>query len=301
MYCRMLLLALFPLTKNAYEREAARAVRRYLLRLCMPAAVLCGVLWGAGILLTYGFGFSALHNFYVFLVLFWTLTFAHLIRTAHPSAGAQKEAYNGRLTGYAEKLIGQNKLGPIKVYEYSDTRAQAWMTHDDDPRILVSDTLNAQSDSLGMIGILAHELAHRELPLGTSFPLLLQTFVHYLPDRALRALNKKAGLASQEFVIYQKVMDPREATRRLVNLGVIHAANKWCWHMSSSPALRLREYACDAIAVCIVRNAFPLIHGLSVLRNPQIVQYLYTLDAHPETKQRIAALLAMEERLMQTP
>ena len=301
MYCRMFLLALLPLRRNAYEREATQSVRRYLFRLCAPLVLVCGVLAGVGAFFAHYFDVSFLALANVLLLLLWTLTLFHFWRVEIYSSDGDGEVLHAQFSRYAHKLVELNGLAPIDVYQLRHSHEQAYLIRKPSPRIVVTDSLSARIDALGMIGIFAHELAHRELPLGDVFPRVLQTFVHYVPDLLLKRLNKKVGIASQQFVELQKVMDTREATRRMIELSVLHMLNMVCWHMSSSPALRLREHACDAIAMCITRNPFPVIHGLSSLNHPVMAPYPYVHDAHPQTHVRIKVLLAMEQNITHSP
>lgn len=301
MYCRLFLLALLPLRRNAYEREATLSVRRYLIRQCAPLALVSGVLTGMGALLFFLFGVSLTALFNVLFVLLWLLIVCYVTRVEICTGVLDGEVHNEKFSRYASKLVEQNGLAPIAVYQLEHSTPQAYLIQRPSPRIVVTNSLISRVDALGMIGILAHELAHRELPLGNTFPRMMQTFVHYIPDYLLKLLNKKVGIASLQFIKLQKMMDPREATRRMVELSMLHVLNKVCWHLSSSPAHLLREHACDAIAVCIMRNAYPVIHGLSAIKQPVVATYPYLCDAHPQTHVRIEVLMAMERNITQSP
>lgn len=296
MYFRLLFLALGLPTSDSLEHYAAVAVRRYLIRLLLTISCTLVLLIAMGFLV---FSFDQ-NVFVVYLCLSFVLFIVPGIvsictpvhQEVHEVGGG---IFDAELTNHAKKIVVDNKLRPICVFRFSSSVMEAFMVRGRARRIFVSDGLMEKQTSSGIKGIIAHELAHRELPLGGTFANFSKAFIHTWTDNMLELFNDVARKSSDEFAGEIQKVEQGEVVKRSMRLFMLHFVCCILWHTSSFPVSQLQEYACDAIAALMLREPHSLGGGLSLLGMNHLMPYRYAAITHPSVRARIAVLREMAD------
>lgn len=309
---RRILLALLGFKMGLpYEREALRAVRRYLWSLLFPFlfSLSWWILLSSAVLSLFAFvapelfwnlvstgAFLGIFAFVIYTLWLFALSPSHFLAesTAREAAGITKHE---QLTYYARAIADRVNAPTVVVYEFKGTCYHSCLVgHNEETwKILVSNETGRDVDPLGIIGIIAHELAHAVLPLGLRCFFLCTIKLAWI-DRMLLWIDRIywSDLADE---IRRSVGSRGETTPLLRPLRGSACAILFriLFLMSSYRISVIREHAVDAIAVLMLGHTYPL-HELFVrLEKEDGAMSGRFLGTHPLVRARINALRKMDE------
>ncbi len=282
MSVRMFLLALGWKTTNLYESEAARAVRSYLVWLIFPTMLTLLVLWCIGFLLTlhvvYGFYFALC----AFVGCAFLVHFSPLQHSLHEKLEKtfMLDVYLTQVAAAIAKKYHIGSVVPVYIAALGGPNASL-IAHFGKPAIVIDYALAHRYGRRSLSGIVCHELGHLVLPLGRNFFYAI-TFLQFSVDELLYHAHAQ--------ILRQKTVPSVLGALRTL---AWETCARLAWYASSYPGSHRREYACDALAALLLRDAVPLLVALACM-GEDIAQNTCSLSAHPKWQSRIDALRAID-------
>ncbi|OGX09007.1 MAG: hypothetical protein A2Z88_05325 [Omnitrophica WOR_2 bacterium GWA2_47_8] len=300
MYARMFLLALGWATHDPYEREAARAVRSYLIWLLIPIAMLLFVFMGLGFLLTRDIRFALVVTIFVACAL-------PILFLGTPKERISREIVKSLelhdMQSWVVRCLSKKhsikKMIPVFIADLKVLQAR-YVSCAPTPVILIDKILARRCEYRSLSGIVCHEVGHHVLPLGLDFFSIVTVFqiasVDNLVDHARMKLLERSQLIER----YEQVCGWSKGRGEMILppqlWGLVYRV---FWVFSSYPGHHRREYACDAISALLLRDVVPLIVGLGIAIKGE-AESLSDLSTHPSLQKRITALLAINAAVANT-
>lgn len=294
MYARMFLLALGWRTHDPYEREAARAVRSYLIWLLIPLTLSLLAFMGVGYALTMDIRFAvaltlAMVCAGVLASLFGTL------RQRMPIEIVNTLVLHGFQSGVVRRLSKKHGIKKMILVFATDLKGlQAYyLPCARAPVILIDKVLARRCEHRSLSGIVCHEVGHAVLPLGIDFFSYATIFQEAFVDRLVYHAQVKLSERKLLVKYYRQIFGwSRGQSETILPPHLWTLVYRVCWVFSSYPGQHRREYACDAIAALLLRDVVPLIVGLGIAIKGEAGS-LSDFSTHPSLQKRITALLAI--------
>ena len=292
-----------------FERDALRAVRRYLATLILPCMLLLATSCAVGCLITFVVSLCVSvtrEYFFSGIVICSTLILASGVGVMYrayvngtilgnQTKRGEKSVLHIALSEYVERISRARNTPIVPVYESSAVNVAELRGHRETWSIVVSSRATQPLDQLPIIGAIAHELGHAVLPLGN---FTRHMCIHLLSVIDAVLLLLEAYLLSEAGVYVHGRMRNHKVTVQRRHVFAVFLF-RVLWPISSYPIKQANEHAADALSAMILGHTYPIITLLTHVSVVEEGQPPALLSSHPRTRMRLGALMAMERNAQQ--